>query len=162
MPQEGTLQWQASPGQMADEWAIQRLARLYARAMDRNLPDIIGAIFTEDAVLDRAGQLREGRARLMQIPPWLRERYLSTLHKIHNQLVTVTGDTAEGETYCTAEHLEHDRGGGTTLYSMSIRYQDRMVRQKDAWRFQRRTLVIEWTDVRQVLWQNGLPAVSTK
>ena len=146
--------WQATAGQSADEEAIKRLALLYARAMDRNEPDIIEAIFTEDAVIDRAGQLREGRARLKEIPPWLKGRYLGTMHKIQNQLITVTGDTAEGETYCTAEHLERDRGGGTTLYSMSIRYQDRMVKQHGQWRFQRRQLIIEWTDVRQVVWQN--------
>jgi hypothetical protein len=149
------MQWQANPNQMADEWAIQRLARLYAYGMDRNQPDVIEAIFTEDGVIDRAGQLREGRANLRKIPPWLRERYLATMHKIHNQLITVTGEnTAEGETYCAAEHLERDRTGGTSLFCMAIRYQDKMVKEAGVWRFKRRQLIIEWTDVHPVVAQN--------
>jgi len=149
------MQWQANPNQMADEWAIQRLARLYAYGMDRNQPDVIGAIFTEDGVIDRAGQLREGRENLRKIPPWLKQRYLATMHSIHNQLITVTGDaTAEGETYCTAEHLEKDRTGGTSIFSMAIRYQDKMVKEAGVWRFKRRQLIIEWTDMRPVVCQN--------
>jgi len=149
------MEWRAEHAQSTDEWQIKRLGLLYARAMDRNLPAIIDEIFTEDGVIDRAGQLREGRAVLRALPPWLQDRYLATLHKVHNQLVSVHGDTAQGETYCTAEHLERDRGGGTTLYSMSIRYDDRMVKQAGKWRFKRRTLTIEWTEVRQVVWQSG-------
>jgi hypothetical protein len=148
------MDWQADARQASDEWEIQRLGLLYARAMDRNQPEIIDEIFTEDGVIDRAGQVREGRETLRGIPPWLKERYLATLHKVHNQLVTVRGDQARGETYCTAEHLERDRGGGTTLYSMSIRYDDELVRQEGRWRYRRRTLSIEWTDVRQVVWQS--------
>ena len=98
---------------MTDAQTVERWMIGYRTAWESNDPDDIRAIFTEDAVIDRAGQLREGRARLKEIPPWLKGRYLGTLHKIHNQLITVTGDTAEGETYCTAEHLERDRGGGT-------------------------------------------------
>jgi hypothetical protein len=146
---------QAQYAQAADEWEIRRLALLYAHAMDRNVPEIIDEIFTEDGVIDRAGQVREGRQVLRGIPPWLREKYLATLHKVHNQLVTVNGERAEGETYCTAEHLQRDNGGGTFLYSMSIRYDDQLLKQSGKWRFKRRTLTIEWTDVRQVVWQSG-------
>lgn len=150
------MKWQASPGQMADEWEIRRLALLYARAMDRNDPEILDEIFTEDGVIDRAGQLRTGRAAVRKAPAMLNERYLSTVHSVHNQLITVTGkDTAEGETYCHAEHLERDRGGGNTVYTMAIRYQDQYVRDGGKWRFKRRTLVVEWTDVRSVQWQKA-------
>ena len=149
------MEWQAKPEQRADEWEIRRLALLYARAMDRNEPAIFELIFTEDAVIERPGVKREGRAAILQIPASLKKRYLGTLHKIHNQLVTVTAaDTAEGETYCTAEHLQRDRAGGTTLFAMSIRYRDWVVREAGHWRFRRRHLVFEWTDTRQVHWHH--------
>lgn len=152
------MDWQAGLEHRADEWEIRRLALLYARAMDRNEPAIFEAIFTEDAVIERPGVKREGRAAILKIPASLRKRYLATLHKIHNQLVTVTGpDTAEGETYCTAEHLQRDRAGGTTLYAMSIRYRDTIVRQAGGWRFRYRQLVFEWTETRQVHWHNAPP-----
>jgi hypothetical protein len=149
------VNWQAQYGQAADEWEIRRLALLYARAMDRNQPEILDEIFTEDAVLDRAGQLREGRSVIRGVPPWLKEKYLVTLHKVHNQLITVNGDKAEAEVYCTAEHLDRDRGTGNLLYSMSIRYDDQLVKQQGKWRFKRRALTIEWTDTRQVVWQSA-------
>jgi len=151
------MEWKAAAGQMAEEWAIRRLALLYARAVDRNQPEIFDEIFTEDASIEILGPLspgrspvREGRAELKQMPGWAKNAFLGTLHKIHNQLVTVHGDSAEAEVYCTAEHLEKDRGGGATLFTMSIRYLDRLVKHGGHWRFKHRQLVVEWTDVRQV------------
>lgn len=150
------MQWQASKDQMADEWEIRRLALLYAHAIDRNRPEIFDAIFTQDCVIDVAGKLHEGFEIVRAIPAGVAGRYLTTLHSVHNQLITVTGtDTAEGETYCHAEHLERDRGGGSTVYLMAIRYQDRYARDRGSWRFRRRTLVVEWTDVRSVQWQRA-------
>ena len=148
------MKWKADYAQSADEWQIRRLALLYARAIDRNIPEIMDDIFTEDAFLDIAGRpRREGRQAMHDLPGWAKERWVPTLHKVHNQLVTVEGDAAEAETYCTAEHLERDSGGGTTLYSMSIRYADQLVKHSGQWRFKSRTLTIEWTDVRQVVRQ---------
>ena len=40
---------------MADEWALLRLSWLYARAMDRNEPDTLAAIFVPDAKLEGTG-----------------------------------------------------------------------------------------------------------
>lgn len=152
------MNWQATAAQRADEWEIRRLAPLYARAMDSNVPEILDVIFTEDGVIDRQGVLRNGREVIRAIPAELAKRYRRTVHKVHQQLITVGGDAAEGETYCTAEHLERDRGGGFSMFTMSIRYQDRIVRDGGIWRFKRRTLVIDWTDVRQVVSESVKPA----
>lgn len=146
------MKWQAEAAQRADEWEIRRLAPLYARAMDSNVPDILDRVFTEDGVIDRQGVLRDGLAVIRAIPGELAKRYKRTVHKVHQQLITVTGpDSAEGEVYCTAEHLERDRGGGFSMFTMSIRYQDQYVKQGGLWKFKRRTLVIDWTDMRQVV-----------
>lgn len=158
------MQWQARAGQMADEWEIQRLARLYAYAMDNNASEVIDAIFTEDGELRfrEEGFMRwpgtppRGHVALREVPPMLAKRYFATLHIIHNQLTTVLGDDrAEGQTYCTAEHLEKDKAGGHTIYRMRIRYLDQYRRERGAWRFSCRELMAEWTDVRQVT--NGQP-----
>ena len=151
------MNWQANAAQALDEWQIRRLALLYAHAVDRRLPEIMEQIFTADGFIDTGIRRREGHEGLRAMLAWAAEHWLATMHKVHNQLVTVHGDTAEAETYCTAEHLERDRGGGTTLYSMSIRYADRLVKQSGTWRFSSRTLTVEWSDVRQVVWQSERP-----
>lgn len=159
------MQWRADPKQMSDEWEIRRLAQLYAYAVDRALTEIFDEIFTEDCVLDVAGTVREGRKVVREIPQGMISKYLATLHSVHNHLITVTGDdTAEGEVYCHAEHLERDRGGGTQVYTMAIRYSDRYVRDQGKWRFKRRALTVEWTDVRSVQYQraNILQAIAAE
>jgi ketosteroid isomerase-like protein len=136
--------------QADDEIAIKKLALLYARAMDHTEPQRLLEIFTADGVIDVGGSVRAtGHAELAKIPGGLKEKYAATLHKIHNQLVlSVKGDSAEGETYCTADHLQADRGG-FLVYTMAIRYEDQLARSQGTWRFARRRLTVEYTEVRQ-------------
>ena len=131
-----------------DEAAIRRLAALYARAMDRNEPQLLAQIFAADAVIEGSGFVMQGHEQICGIPAMLKGMYSRTLHQVHNQTVTVSGDSAEAETYCSANHLT-DLGGGTASNLVwAMRYQDRLQRHNGQWRFQRRTVVIDWTETR--------------
>jgi hypothetical protein len=66
---------------------------------------------------------------------------------VSNQLVIIEGDRARGETYCIADHLSAGEGGRTIL-TWAIRYQDRWRRDLGQWRFERRLLILDWTETR--------------
>jgi hypothetical protein len=131
-----------APG-VEDRLALRELAYRYARAVDRRDWALAGGLFTEGCVLLGPGYELVGRdailAGLRRI-----DRFRATQHSVHNQLVEVTGDRATGETYCTAHHL-YERGGRARKLSWGIRYQDRCARQGGAWRYERRELLLDWS-----------------
>lgn len=135
------------------EQAYRQLASHYARAMDRNEPDRLGGVMTKDAVIDSVGVIIEGIDAVRACPGMLRDMFLATQHVVHNQTVTLLSDTeAEGETYCTASHIQPPAGDGEphTALVWAIRYQDTLRREDDAWRIARRVLVLDWTETRPV------------
>jgi len=131
-----------------DEAAIRRLAALYARAMDRNEPALLEEIFTADAVIKGPGFVMQGHAQICAIPGMLKGMYSRTLHQIHQQTVTVSGDGAEAETYCSANHLTAPGDGLASNLVWAMRYQDRLQRENGRWRFRHRAVLIDWTETR--------------
>ncbi len=129
----------------SDEWALQRLAYLYARGMDRNEPGILREIFTDDAVIESVVAVQTGIEEIVGVPVMLAKMFASTLHTVHNQTVDVSGDTASGETYGVAYQLKKPKDGKQERLDWGIRYQDKFVRFGGRWRFARRALVVEWT-----------------
>jgi ketosteroid isomerase-like protein len=127
---------------LEDRWELRELAYRYARAVDRRDWALAERLFTRDCVLVGPGYELVGRdgilAGLRRI-----DRFRATQHSVHNQLVEVAGDTATGETYCTAHHL-YERDGRAWKLGWGIRYQDRCVREAGAWRYARRELVLDW------------------
>jgi len=98
-----------------------------------------GFVVLGDAALEHWGEL-VGRDGILD---GLRkiDRFSATQHSVHNQLVEISGDAATGETYCTAHHL-YERDGTRRKLSWGIRYQDRCVRERGAWRYERRELLL--------------------
>jgi hypothetical protein len=141
---------QAMRSPIEDEWELRRLAYLYARAMDRNEPQTIDRIFTEDAVLERPGITWKGRSEIRKVPGWLHERCVNLTHHVHNQLAEVAGDEATAETYGLSNLVQRGPSGNLYAFAQSIRYQDRFVRQDGSWRFTRRLLIYDWTETRTV------------
>jgi hypothetical protein len=133
-----------------DEWELRRLTLRYAQAMDRKQPDVLEQIFTEDGEIESAFRAQRGIQEILGIPEMLKSMYAGTMHTVHNQTVTVTGDTAEGETYCVAYHLKHPKDGKHMRFDYGIKYQDKFRRVNGAWRFTRRYLQIEWTQLSDV------------
>ena len=130
---------------MIDEAALLRTAHLYARGADRCDPEIWRGILTDDCVLDGPGFLMKGLDECLGVPIMLGDMYRATAHKIHQQIATVDGDRASGETYCSAEHLLKDEDA---IFIWSIRYQDRWRRVDGDWRFCRRDLEVDWEETR--------------
>jgi len=140
---------------MLDEWAMKRLAFLYARGGDRNEPETFASVFTEDAVVVSPQATITGRENLAKIPGMLNDMFQTTLHTVLNQTVTIDGDGAEGETYCIAYHLNHPKDGRYTRFDMYIRYQDKFRRVNGDWKFTHRRLVVDWTQTVDVEMMGG-------
>jgi hypothetical protein len=130
--------------------AIRNLAYLYAQGMDSNRPDLLEIIFADDVVIDAPGHLLEGKAVNLNSPAILKQMYFLTQHVVHNQTVTINGDEAEGETYCTANHVTRTGPGKGTVLAWGMRYLNRYRREGGAWRFTHRKLIVDWTETRPV------------
>ena len=133
---------------MRDEWAIRKMAMAYARTCDRGDGAGFAALFTEDAAIAGPGFHVQGYDQLFGNPGALKQMYASTMHTVMNQTVTINGDTAEGETYCIAYHVNRpDAEGKTTRLDWAIRYQDKYVRRDGKWLYTHRQLLVEWTEL---------------
>src|SRR5271169_6067307 len=87
-------------------WDRDRIAQLpmrYARGVDRRDWALVRSCFADGATV--AGTRSRGPvdAYLAELRPSV-ERFASTMHVMANQLIDVTGDHAEIETYAVAFH----------------------------------------------------------
>lgn len=140
---------QLQMAQLIDEASLRRTAELYAKGADRRDKAVWAEVVTEDCVVEGPGFKMEGRAAIVGSLDILASMFHTTQHRVHNQVVTITGDTAHGETYSTADHLKTE-GGKTTLLAWAIRYQDTWRRAEGVWRFSSRKLVIDWEETRVI------------
>ena len=74
---------------LADEWALRRLVLLYARAVDRNDPDLFVSLFLEDTVLEGPGFHVAGLEEIRGVPGSLAQKFHGTMHCVFNQTVTI-------------------------------------------------------------------------
>jgi hypothetical protein len=132
---------------LVDEAALRRTAELYAQGADRRDKATWAAITTEDCVIEAPGIILQGQREIVAALDIMARLYLSTQHRVHNQLVTIAGERAHGETYSVADHVSA-AGGGRTLLTWAIRYQDRWRREDGQWLFEHRLLVLDWTETR--------------
>ena len=146
---------QAERDRCVEEWELRRLTWLYARAMDSNEPEILERIFTDDAVIESPLRAQRGIAEVRAIPGMLKQMFASTMHTVHNQTVSISGDTADGETYCVAYQLKKPKDGVHRRLDWGIRYQDKFVRKNGAWRFSHRRLIVEWEQITEVKMVGG-------
>lgn len=135
------------PSLMMDEWALRRLVQLYARAVDRNEPELFVSLFLDSAVIEGPGFRVEGHEQIRTVPGMLVQQFRSTMHCVFNQTVTIDGDLAKGETYCIAYHRIDGEDGRPSTLDWAIRYQDSFARLGQEWRISHRLLVVEWTRI---------------
>lgn len=142
------------PGRdVADTLALQQLIASYARGVDARDYETLGDLFTEEGRLStRVGAepdpryALEGRHRVQRAMATI-EQYQATTHLLGLPWIELDGDRARCETHCLAHHL-YEREGEPRLFVMSIRYQDRCVRETDRWRFAERRLQVDWEEDR--------------
>jgi uncharacterized protein (TIGR02246 family) len=148
----------AADDRLRDESALRHLVLLYARAVDRNEPELFASLFLDDALIEGPGFRAAGREELRQVPGQLVRKYLATMHCVFNQTVDIAGDSATGETYCSAFHRMEGEDGRPMTLEWAIRYQDRFARRGGQWYIGYRRLVVEWTRTTAVELLPNLPA----
>ncbi len=133
--------------ELVDLAALRRTADLYAQGADRWDKSLWEDVLADDCVIEGPGFIIEGRAANLGSIDALGQMFRATVHRVHNQVATVTGDEATGETYCTADHLLNDTD---SVLVWTIRYLDRWRREDGQWRFPHRKLIGEWEEIRAV------------
>ena len=138
-----------------DRQALAELAAAYARGCDRRRPEEVAALYTADggfAIVDAGVEPMEISGSERMVAGFSRlSRYEHTFHLLGQQTVELDGDRATGETYCLAHHVEVADDGSRSVMIMHIRYQDRYARTPDGWKFEHRTLMVDWRETRPLI-----------
>lgn len=132
---------------LVDEAALRRTAELYAQGADRRDKALWRAVLADDCVIEVPGFRADGLDANLASIDALEQMFRGTVHRLHQQVVSVDGDSARGVTLCTADHLLRD---SDEILAWSIRYHDAWRRVGDRWRFVHRHLLVEWEEVRPV------------
>ena len=133
-----------------DILALRRTAEIYARGADRRCKDDWLAVLAEDVTISGPGFAVSGREANLGSIDMLGQMFKATRHVVHDQTVLIDGDMAQGETRSTAEHRMAGPDGGDVLLVWAIRYQDTWRREAGAWKFTKRTLIVDWEESRPV------------
>ncbi|MCA8010209.1 nuclear transport factor 2 family protein [Burkholderia cenocepacia] len=132
-----------------DEAGIRRAATIYAIGADRRDKALWAQVLSDDCVIEGPGFKTHGLEANLANLDYLGQLYTRTQHRVHNQLFTIRGDRAIGETYGTVDHLR-EVDGRTELVAWSLRYWDELKRDGDVWLFTSRRLILEWEEIRPV------------
>ncbi len=125
---------------------LYQMACQYARGLDANEPDRLRDLFHRDGAVVGLRHRFDGIDEVARIPEVLKQRYTATMHAVGNTIVTHEGgDNATGETYCTAYHVR-EGPSESAVYTIAIRYQDLLVRDRGRWVFLRRDIRVVWTN----------------
>jgi ketosteroid isomerase-like protein len=118
-----------------DRLLIAELLYAYAYHFDRNEPEVVASLFTEDAVIDYGPEVPDirGRATIAdRIRPGLDEIFAATSHHISNVSVTFAGaDDAVAVAYVYAWQRFHDGSPDGHLWAQ---YHTRVRRTAEGWR----------------------------
>ncbi|WP_196073163.1 nuclear transport factor 2 family protein [Nakamurella alba] len=152
----------ATTPDLRTEHELRRLAERYAVAMDRTDLDELARLFVPDGRLEVRAPGREatmgvfhgpGPDGVGRIALLLGELYESTMHHITGQVVHPdpdgNPDRATGLTYCLAYHIVNDtaNGGGRSLETLGVQYEDTFVRVDGRWRFAVRGALRVWSQI---------------
>jgi ketosteroid isomerase-like protein len=121
--------------ELLDRRAIEELIHSYCRHFDQNEPELVAALFTEDAVVDYGPEFPNivGAAMIREtIAVGLERTFAATSHHVSNIQVTFDGtDHATGLTYLYAWHRYRDGSPDGELWG---RYHHRFERTRGGWR----------------------------
>ncbi|QGP81267.1 nuclear transport factor 2 family protein [Sphingobium sp. CAP-1] len=143
----------------ADHLLIRRTAERYAIGADRRDKGLWREVLAEDCVITGPGFSIAGREANLHSLDALGQMFRATVHRVHQVVAMIDGDSAIGETYSTADHLLKDRD---ELLVWTIRYQDRWRRHGATWQFTHRHLKVDWEEMRPVAHRCAMTALSAK
>lgn len=129
---------------LLDKDAIRELVLLYSRAIDRQDVALLRDLYTADAT-DTHGDSFDGPANaycdfIEKSLPYM--PYSG--HHVCNHLVSVDGDSGNGEVYALAYHVIPGSDGSRQEDFMAVRYIDNYRRCEDGrWRFAKRVVTYD-------------------
>jgi ketosteroid isomerase-like protein len=147
-------------GSLLDKEAIRDLVLSYSRAVDRQDFAFLRTLYTEDAIEDDHGGAYSGSAE--GYVDWLEDimgRVVdNSVHLVHNHMIALLGpDRAEGEVYVSGHsRLALDSGAREDL-THGMRYLDHYAKSGGAWRFARRTVIVDWLEAGPTQWAPDRP-----
>ncbi|MEO7656678.1 MAG: nuclear transport factor 2 family protein [Sphingomicrobium sp.] len=129
---------------------IRELVLLYSRGVDRQDLELLGTLYADDGT-DTHGDRFDGSgtdyiAFLAKNFPHL--KYSG--HHVCNHLISVDGETGEGEVYALAYHVYADGKGGLIEDLKGVRYIDRYRKDQGRWLFASRIVTFDFESIRPV------------
>jgi hypothetical protein len=127
---------------LADRLAIAEVLTLYSRGIDRCDLETLTGTFWPDATAQYGAQAQNAHTWAAATVAALKTMH-RTFHSLSNMLITVEGETARAETYCTAYH---EISGADGLVEMVVggRYLDALEKRGGSWRILKRLYVMDW------------------
>ena len=128
---------------LIDKDSIRDLVLLYSRAIDRKDVALLRTLYTADAT-DTHGDTFDGGAEaycdfIEKNLPYM--PYSG--HHVCNHLISIDGDSGEGEVYALAYHVIPDGSGGWAEDLRLVRYLDHYRREGTVWRFAKRVVTYD-------------------
>jgi ketosteroid isomerase-like protein len=133
---------------MLDKHELHELVLTYCRAIDRQDFALVRTLYHDDAIDDHGDMFKGGPDDYVAWLPTIMANWDATVHSISNTLFEVEGDKANGELYVVAYHRTHPPDAKEIV--VGGRYLDRYEKRAGAWKFIRRSLAMDWCNVRDV------------
>ena len=133
--------------ELVDRAAIVDAVIAYATALDTRDWTRLGSLFTDDACWEYSGsgeRLCGPDAIVARISASL-ERFDATHTLNGNHVTAVRGDTADHTCYYQAQHVRLGLPDGEKFLGAG-RYDDRLRRTADGWRFTHRRIISVWSE----------------
>lgn len=144
---------------LIDKEKIRDLVHSYSRGVDRQDFPFLRTLYTEDAIEDDHGGAYSGSAE--GYVDWLEKvmvRVENSVHLVHNHMICLTSaTTAEGEVYVSGHTRLRLEEGGKEDLTHGMRYIDNYRKTGETWRFQRRTIVVDWLSAGPSQWAPERP-----
>ncbi len=143
--------------EVIDRMEITDLVMRYCRGIDRRDFDLVRSLYHDDAIDDHGHYFRGSPDDYVAWLPAAMADLDSTIHAIHNSLLVIDGDRAEGEHQVTAFH----RSRAPDRQEMIIhgRYLDRYEKRDNVWKFSFRRIIFDHGYTRPVD-EQGLAAAN--